>query len=498
MLQVDIDKENIVIINSAQLDQLIDLRDRSELHDILDMMIDQFSDDPFAVKLVIFYDKILFHMQAPIKKICVHFETKQWRNKMVATVTLYLTFTLILDLGIYLFFSKQLLVKNSFGCIALMVVTLLLPIPKVSFPYLIGLLLMFLFYFTTKNLFISCLISNLFFAITGLSFFLVFDLMDYLGKRHLGTASFFALLIAFIFYLLVKSIDKQTRFLNLLFTYPTEHYFGGICILLSWGVIYLVLGSVHFRSSNYLLLSLLSIVISFFSLFFSIMLISFQVKERQHQESLQLYQINEEYYHHLEEFKHDYKSLLFSLKITLQENKKETLEFLEILEDHSAAIFEKPQIQQLTNIVSPAVRGVFLKFLEKAESEKIPIQVVIPVEVKTIPIDLVVFIRCLSIFISNAFDHRVADQSPITINLLEEKEGSRFSIANKANPTNLTLSEMVKRGKTSKKNGGLGLYSAKKMLDVYENAELKIEFSKQNHYFFVEMYLASRKSKSAY
>lgn len=437
-------------------------------------------------------------MQAPIKKICVHFETKQWRNKMVATVTLYLTFTLILDLGIYLFFSKQLLVKNSFGCIALMVVTLLFPIPKVSFPYLVGLLLMFLFYFTTKNLFISYLISNLFFAITGLSFFLVFDLMDYLGKRHLGTASFFAVLIAFIFYLLVKSIDKQTRFLNLLFTYPTEHYFGGICILLSWGVIYLVLGSVHFRSSNYLLLSLLSIVISFFSLFFSIMLISFQVKERQHQESLQLYQINEEYYHHLEEFKHDYKSLLFSLKITLQENKKETLEFLEILEDHSAAIFEKPQIQQLTNIVSPAVRGVFLKFLEKAESEKIPIQVVIPVEVKTIPIDLVVFIRCLSIFISNAFDHRVADQSPITINLLEEKEGLRFSIANKANPTNLTLSEMVKRGKTSKKNGGLGLYSAKKMLDVYENAELKIEFSKQNHYFFVEMYLASRKSKSAY
>lgn len=487
-----------MIINSTQLDQLIDLRDRSELHDILDMMIDQFFDDPFAVKLVIFYDKILFHMQAPIKKICVHFETKQWRNKMVATVTLYLTFTLILDLGIYLFFSKQLLVKNSFGCIALMVVTLLFPIPKVSFPYLVGLLLMFLFYFTTKNLFISCLISNLFFAITGLSFFLVFDLMDYLGKRHLGTASFFALLIAFIFYLLVKSIDKQTRFLNLLFTYPTEHYFGGICILLSWGVIYLVLGSVHFRSSNYLLLSLLSIVISFFSLFFSIMLISFQVKERQHQESLQLYQINEEYYHHLEEFKHDYKSLLFSLKITLQENKKETLEFLEILEDHSAAIFEKPQIQQLTNIVSPAVRGVFLKFLEKAESEKIPIQVVIPVEVKTIPIDLVVFIRCLSIFISNAFDHRVADQSPITINLLEEKEGLRFSIANKANPTNLTLSEMVKRGKTSKKNGGLGLYSAKKMLDVYENAELKIEFSKQNHYFFVEMYLASRKSKSAY
>lgn len=322
--------------------------------------------------------------------------------------------------------------------------------------------------------------------------------MDYLGKRHLGTASFFALLIAFIFYLLVKSIDKQTRFLNLLFTYPTEHYFGGICILLSWGVIYLVLGSVHFRSSNYLLLSLLSIVISFFSLFFSIMLISFQVKERQHQESLQLYQINEEYYHHLEEFKHDYKSLLFSLKIILQENKKETLEFLEILEDHSAAIFEKPQIQQLTNIVSPAVRRVFLKFLEKAESEKIPIQVVIPVEVKTIPIDLVVFIRCLSIFISNAFDHRVADQSPITINLLEEKEGLRFSIANKANPTNLTLSEMVKRGKTSKKNGGLGLYSAKKMLDVYENAELKIDFSKQNHCFFVEMYLASRKSKSAY
>ncbi len=373
---------------------------------------------------------------------------------MFATVTLYLTFTLILDLGIYLFFSKQLLVKTSFGCLALMALIIFLPIPKVSFPYLVGLLLMFLFYSTTKKLFISCLISNLFFAITGLSFFLVFDLLNYLGRVHLGTASFLALLVAFIFYLLVKSIDKRTKFLNLLFTYPTEHYFGCMCILLSWGVIFLVLGSVHFRSSDYLLLSLLSIVISFFSLLFSIMLISFQVKERQHQESLQLYQINEEYYHHLEEFKHDYKSLLFSLKSTIQENKKETLEFLEILEDHSAAIFEKPQIQQLTNIVSPAVRGVFLKFLEKAESEKIPIQVVIPVEVKTIPIDLVVFIRCLSIFISNAFDHRVADQSPITINLLEEKEGLRFSIANKANPTNLTLSEMVKEEKPLKKMAG--------------------------------------------
>lgn len=435
-------------------------------------------------------------MQAPIKKICVHDETKQWRNKMFATVTLYLTFTLILDLGIYLFFSKQLLVKTNFGCLALMALIIFLPIPKVSFPYLVGLLLMLLFYSTTKKLFISCLISNLFFAITGLSFFLVFDLLNYLGRVHLGTASFLALLVAFIFYLLVKSIDKRTKFLNLLFTYPTEHYFGCMCILLSWGVIFLVLGSVHFRSSDYLLLSLLSIVISFFSLLFSIMLISFQVKERQHQESLQLYQINEEYYHHLEEFKHDYKSLLFSLKSTIQENKKETLKFLEILENYSAAILEEPQKQQLTKILSPVVRGVFLEFLEKAESEKIPIQVVIPVEVKTIPIDLVVFIRCLSIFISNAFDHRVADQSPITINLLEEKEGLRFSIANKANPTNLTLAEMVQRGKTSKKNGGLGLYSAKKMLDAYENAELKIDFSKQNHCFFVEMYLAVRHSET--
>ncbi len=415
---------------------------------------------------------------------------------MFATVTLYLTFTLILDLGIYLFFSKQLLVKTSFGCLALMALIIFLPIPKVSFPYLVGLLLMLLFYSTTKKLFISCLISNLFFAITGLSFFLVFDLLNYLGRVHLGTASFLALLVAFIFYLLVKSIDKRTKFLNLLFTYPTEHYFGCMCILLSWGVIFLVLGSVHFRSSDYLLLSLLSIVISFFSLLFSIMLISFQVKERQHQESLQLYQINEEYYHHLEEFKHDYKSLLFSLKSTIQENKKETLKFLEILENYSAAILEEPQKQQLTKILSPVVRGVFLEFLEKAESEKIPIQVVIPVEVKTIPIDLVVFIRCLSIFISNAFDHRVADQSPITINLLEEKEGLRFSIANKANPTNLTLAEMVQRGKTSKKTGGLGLYSAKKMLDAYENAELKIDFSKQNHCFFVEMYLAARHSES--
>ena len=68
------------------------------------------------------------------------------------------------------------------------------------------------------------------------------------------------------------------------------------------------------------------------------MLISFQVKERQHQESLQLYQINEEYYHHLEEFKHDYKSLLFSLKLLFRKIK--TLEFLEILEDHSAAILK--------------------------------------------------------------------------------------------------------------------------------------------------------------
>lgn len=213
------------------------------------------------------------------------------------------------------------------------------------------------------------------------------------------------------------------------------------------------------------------------------MLISFQVKERQHQESLQLYQINEEYYHHLEEFKHDYKSLLFSLKSTIQENKKETFKFLEILENHSAAILEEPQKQQLTKILSPVVRGVFLEFLEKAESEKIPIQVVIPVEVKTIPIDLVVFIRCLSIFISNAFDHRVADQSPITINLLEEKEGLRFSIANKANPTNLTLAEMVQRGKNSKKNGGLGLYSAKKNVGCLRKCRTKNRFFKAESLF---------------
>ncbi|MDO2410640.1 hypothetical protein QUB72_06265 [Enterococcus faecium] len=122
---------------------------------------------------------------------------------MFATVTLYLTFTLILDLGIYLFFSKQLLVKISFGCLALMALIIILPIPKVSFPYLVGLLLMLLFYSTTKNLFISCLISNLF-CYHWIQLFLIFDLVNYLGRVHLGTASFLALLVAFIFYLLVK------------------------------------------------------------------------------------------------------------------------------------------------------------------------------------------------------------------------------------------------------------------------------------------------------
>ena len=90
--------------------------------------------------------------------------------------------------------------------------------------------------------------------------------MDYLGKRHLGTASFCTTYR--IYFLSISKKYRQTDEISqLAFTYPTEHYFGGICILLSWGVIYLVLGSVHFRSSNYLLLSLLSIVISFFFVF---------------------------------------------------------------------------------------------------------------------------------------------------------------------------------------------------------------------------------------
>lgn len=189
---------------------------------------------------------------------------------------------------------------------------------------------------------------------------------------------------------------------------------------------------------------------------------------------------------------------MFSLKITLQENEKETLEFLGILENYSAVTFEKPQIRQLTGIVSPAVGDAFLRFLEKAESERTPIRVIIPIEVETIPTDPVVFIRRLSAFTSNAFGYRVADQSPTTISPLEEEEGLRFSIANRANPINLTLSETIKGGKIFKKGNGLGSHDAKKVLDVYENAELKIKFLKQNRYFFIEIYPASRKNRSAY
>lgn len=414
---------------------------------------------------------------------------------MFSALILYTTFSFMLEIGIFLFFSKNLLKKTAIGCCIVMALTFLLSLPPILFPYMIGMLLLILFYFKTKNLFISCLISNLFFVITGMSFFLAFDLTDFLGSIHLTYASMLALSASLFFYLLLKSIDKRTRFLNLLFSYTQEHYFGSLCILSTWVLVFVLLGSVSFRSSSYLWLSVVSILSSFFSLVFSIMIVSLQLKTQQYRDSLKSYQMKKEYYRNLEEFKHDYKGLLLSVKSLLQENnEEEALGYLQTLEKYSEEVMQETEKQQIEKILIPAVRGSFYEFLESAKEENIPVKLFIPDEIRELSIDLILFIRCLSIFFTNALEHTIRDQTPVSVSFYKEASGIRFVLSNKTKTTDLALSELLKRGTTTKAQGGLGLYIAQKTLDACENAELSIDYSRESRSFSVDIFLIVEES----
>ena len=111
---------------------------------------------------------------------------------MVATVTLL--FGLYFDFRfryLFILFETTASKKTAFGCIAFDGGDTFTSYPKSELSLPSWLIIDVSFFFYYENLFISCLISNLFFLLSlDSSFFSGFDLMDYLGKRHLGTASF--------------------------------------------------------------------------------------------------------------------------------------------------------------------------------------------------------------------------------------------------------------------------------------------------------------------
>lgn len=184
----------------------------------------------------------------------------------------------------------------------------------------------------------------------------------------------------------------------------------------------------------------------------------------------------------MKEFRHDYKNLLLTLTISLKSNKTdEAFHLLEEITSYSDNIIEDNVLKDLKHIYILPVKSILFTKIQDSINKKIDIQLCVIGEIKEIGINLLDFVRILSILIDNAIESsQEAIQPAITIKFIQNNKELLVEIENIYSENNdFSLEKILKKGITTKSgHNGLGLSYLAKIADRYPNFNFIIDRSK--------------------
>lgn len=131
---------------------------------------------------------------------------------------------------------------------------------------------------------------------------------------------------------------------------------------------------------------------------------------------------------------------------------------------------------QLSRIPIPPVQSVLAAFGEQALEQKIEFILDIEVEIPYINMELVDFIRCLTILINNAFEaSSMLEHRTIHVNIEKKDNYFIFNIKNE-DYSQVPLNDLLKKGFSSKSNhSGSGLNIVTNICENYRNVSFEIK-----------------------
>ncbi|OTN94554.1 GHKL domain-containing protein [Enterococcus faecium] len=345
-------------------------------------------------------------------------------------------------------------------------------------------------YLLVENIFLSFLLQNFLLNVVGISFFLAIDIPRYLGFYTSYLNLSVELVLAASLFLLIRKADQKYDIFDYFSGYTKKLKGLTILSVVIYVLIYIFHLGISFYSLDYILTSIITLLYSIFYTAFFIVFIIYKKKFQVIELYLKDNQETKEYYEKLDDFRHDYLNYISALEYSLVNDSQEnSIKLLTHLKDYSLEAIDDARHNPLKRISDPAVRGLFYHFMERANQSGISYDIQVLNIINNIKADYIDVLRLLSIALNNAIEHcdETRKEEPISITINQTKERFYFKIENPADMSSTSLAKLMKRGSSTKKNGGLGLYNFSKITDKYLNANYGIKYLKRTKMFVLEL-----------
>ena len=184
----------------------------------------------------------------------------------------------------------------------------------------------------------------------------------------------------------------------------------------------------------------------------------------------------------LQEFRHDYKAFLIGVKGYLDDEDIEgARKYINELNVYSKEVLQDNNYEKIEKIKEPSIQGLLLYFIDKCKKEKVDLTINISNFPDKIPMDLIEFIRCLSIILDNALEHTTGK---IYFSIMANNYSCQITLRNSINEV-VQTDDIFKRNYSTKTNhSGIGLTIFSRIMNRYTNVDYHVE-SNNNWFSFI-------------
>ncbi|WP_445447464.1 GHKL domain-containing protein [Enterococcus lactis] len=344
------------------------------------------------------------------------------------------------------------------------------------------------FYRYFKNLGSAWIVTLIIHTIISTSLFLSVDLTSYM---HININIYIIFLLELVVYVFLVGmfylIDKKYRLLHSLFILKKKQYFliaayTTISLIIDYMLDYFL----NREDSFFFYIDFIFVVFSIFLLFYVIYSVCLEYRFRKILSNVQTFIQKENYYKELDGFRHDFKSLLFSLSATIEDKDiSATKTILDDMENYSNKIVD---YDQLLNIDNKMIRGLLKELQNEANKKNVSLKITIPTTVNFFNINTFDLVRLLSIIVNNAIEESEEEHGEVSLTILKEnKKHTKIVCKNRIKKNKvIDFNNLVKKNYTTKNShNGLGLWNFKKISSQYKNLVYKFTLNKDKGEFIV-------------
>ncbi|WP_127446132.1 GHKL domain-containing protein [Enterococcus faecium] len=359
--------------------------------------------------------------------------------------------------------------------------------------FLISLFSIYNFYKSNFNFGVAWLIVLFVITLISISFFLSVDINKYFC---LGINKEILFLLELIIYgsllTLVTIADKRYHFIKYIITSKKINYKLVSIYTISY-FLFLITEQYFFSNKpviTFFYVTFLLLVFSILLLLFMFYIVYMEYKLEELVSYSKIAIQKEEYYSELDGFRHDFKALLFSLYVTIEEKDIiGTKKILDNISKYSNSIVDDGNLP-LLNIIDPSIRGVVKKLRNIGEEKGISLKLIIPEPVKFKDINIFDLIRLISIIVNNAIEESEKTKNPIQLSIVNKgSEHIKITCKNIVNNRKeFNINKLLKKKYTTKDgHQGLGLANFSRITKRYTNLSYKFELNSESNSFIVFM-----------